>query len=134
MVSLYRFRFVCSMYCIGLDSFDLWGAGIGVLRSLLPVSLFEHLFDGPSSPPTDAEDHALCAVRSLTSTLAVSLPHVCHRLEMGALSVASHMQEDVDIPEAPRRLSAPFPLLETVTSTSKLAVVSPTTWLSAGTF
>ena len=83
--------------------------GVGVLLSLLPASLFEHLSMGQArNPPTLAT--TLCVSRDLMPTLAVQPPHVCHRQRDWAVSIGSHMQHDVDISKAPPHLGAPLPL------------------------
>ena len=56
---------------------------VGVLRSLLPATMFRALVDEPGFPPTDKIDHTECAVRALMPTLASSPPHVCHRQGTG---------------------------------------------------
>ena len=79
--------------------------GIGVLRSHLPTSLFEHLSMGQArNPPTLGT--TLCLSRALLPTLAVQPPHVCHRQRDWAVSIGSHTQQNMDIFEAastPRR-------------------------------
>ena len=57
--------------------------GVGVLRSLLPASLFEHLSMGQACNSSTQRDHTLCVSRALMPTLAVHPPHVCHRQEPG---------------------------------------------------
>ena len=52
----------------------------------------------------------LCVSRALVPTLAVQPPHVCHRQRDWAVSIGSHMQQDVDISPAPPQLGAPLPL------------------------
>ena len=51
-----------------------------------------------------------------------------------AVSVGSHMQQDVEMSLAPPHPGAPFHALEAVTSIEKLAIVSPGTWLPSGAF
>ena len=72
------------------------------------------LIDGPGAQPTDTEDHTLCAACALVPTLAVWPLHVCHRQRDSAVSIGSHMQQDMDTSKAPPPLSAPWPLPETV--------------------
>ena len=70
---------------------------VGVSRSLLPTSLFGHLSMGQArNPPTLGT--TLCVSRALMPTLAVKPPHVCHRHKDWAVSMGSHMQQDMDIP------------------------------------
>ena len=68
----------------------------------------------PGSQPTDTEDYKHGAAHALVPTLVVSLPHVCLRQRDQTVSIGSHMQQNMDISQAPPRLSTPFPLLETV--------------------
>ena len=58
-------------------------SGVGVLRSLLPTSMFRAPIDEPGFPHLDMRDHTGCAVRALMPTLASSPPHVCHRQGTG---------------------------------------------------
>ena len=85
---------------------------VRILRSLLPTSSFRARVDGPSSQPTDMRNHTKCAVRALMPTLAVYPPHVCHRQRDWAVSIGSHMQQDMDISEAPPHRDAPIPMFE----------------------
>ena len=62
--------------------------------------------DGPSFPPTDAVDRTSCVSRALMPTSAAQPPHVCHRQGDGAVSIGSHMQQDMDISEVPTHLGA----------------------------
>ena len=76
--------------------------------------LVRALVDGPSFPPTDAEDHT--SVRSPCSrahfgraiTACVSSPR------HWAVSIGPHKQQDMDISKASSRLGAPFLLQNTV--------------------
>ena len=52
-----------------------------------------------------------CAARALVPTLAAQPPHVCHRQGDWAVSVGSHMQQDIDISNAPL-LGAPIALFD----------------------
>ena len=108
--------------------------GVGVLRSCLPASLCRAPIDGPSFPPSDAKDHTLCVVRALVPTLAVLPPHVCHRQRDWAVSIGSHMQQDMGVTSTPPHLDSPFPLFDAVRvrkrRSEKLATVSPETELS----
>ena len=61
---------------------------VGVLRSLLPTSLFEHLSMGQARHPSTQQDDTLCVIRALVPTFAVQPPHVCHRLETGLSPLA----------------------------------------------
>ena len=63
-------------------------SGVGVLRSLLPTSMFRAPIDEPGFPPIDIRDHTECAVRALMPTLASSPPHVCHRQGTGLSPMA----------------------------------------------
>ena len=58
---------------------------VGVLLSLLPTSLFEHLSMGQGRNPPTLET-TLCVSRALMPTLAVLPPHVCHRQRDWAVS------------------------------------------------
>ena len=54
-----------------------------------------------------------CVSRALRPTLAVQPPHVCHRQRDGAVSIGSHMQQDMGtFLVAPPHLGAPIPLFE----------------------
>ena len=68
--------------------------------------------DGPGVPSTGTVDHTLCVSRALMHTLAALPPHVCHRQRDWAVSIGSHMQQDIDIAKAPPHLGAPVPLFE----------------------
>ena len=88
----------------------------------------------PGSQPTDPERHTSCVSQALVPTLADSPPHVCHRQRDGAVSIDSHMQQDMGISSAPPHLGTPFPLFDTVhvrkPRTTKLAITSTETSLS----
>ena len=75
-------------------------SGIGVLRSLLPTTMFRAPIDEPGFPPTDIRDHTKCAVRALMPTLASSPPHVCmgftKRLHIWALRQKTTIQKKCD--------------------------------------
>ena len=88
--------------------------GVGVLLSLLPASLFEHVSMGQARNPTDTVEHTLCVSRARTPILAVQPPHVCHRQRDWAVSIGSHMQQDMGISSAPPHLGAAFPLFDAV--------------------
>ena len=81
--------------------------GVGVSHSLLPASLFEHLSMGQARSRPTQEDHILCAVRALMPQSALFPPHVCHRQRDGAVSMGSHMQQDMGISQAPPPPRAP---------------------------
>ena len=66
------------------------------------------------SQPTDTEDYKHGAAHALVPTLVVSLPHVCLRKRDRTVSIGSHMQQNMDISQAPPHRGTPFPLLETV--------------------
>ena len=107
----------------------------GVLRSHLPASLFRAPVDGPGSQPTDIRNHTKCVSRALVPTLAVYPPHVCHRQRDRAVSMGSHMQQDMGISSAPPHLSAPIPMVEhrslQKTTIKKMAILPPETQLSS---
>ena len=93
--------------------------------------LVRALVDGPGSQPTDIWNHTQCAARALTPRP----PHVCHRQKDWAVSVGSHMQQDMDFSWAPPHLGAPIPLFEyrhvRKPRPKKLAIVHPETQLSS---
>ena len=105
----------------------------GVLRSFSHV-LVGALVGGSGSQPTDTVDHTQSVVRAPTPTLAVRPPHVRHRHRDRAVSRGSHMQQDMDISQAPPHLGAPFLLFDAVhvrkPRSNKMAIVSPETQLS----
>ena len=55
--------------------------------------------------------HPVWSVLSMP-TVAVQPPHVCHRQRDWAVSIGSHMQQDMDMSKAPPHLGAPFALCE----------------------
>ena len=57
-------------------------------------------------------DQTQSMVRALTHTLAVRPPHVCRRQRDEAVSVGSHMQQDMGISNAPPHPGVPIPLFE----------------------
>ena len=78
------FLVVCCSVFVFASDFCLFVStqGIGVLRSLSPTSLSEHLSMGQArNPPTQGT--TLSVIRALVPTLAVHPPHVCHRRETG---------------------------------------------------
>ena len=92
---------------------DLSSQGVGVLRSLLPTSLFEHLSMGQVvHPPTQGT--TLNEVRALTPPLPVQPPHVCHRQETGQSPQARTCSRTWSFMLAPPHLGAPLPLVPTV--------------------
>ena len=82
------------------------------LTLILARFLVRALVDGPNFPPTDMKDHT--SVRSPCSrahfgrvtTACVSSPRDW------AVSTGSHMQQGMDISQAPPHLGAPIPLFE----------------------
>ena len=55
----------------------------------------------------------LCVYTVLSwPTMAALTPHVCHRQRNWAVSIGSHMQQDIDISKAPPHLGAPVALFE----------------------
>ena len=54
-----------------------------------------------------------CVLCAQVPALAVQPPHVCHRQRDSALSVGSHMPQDMGVSEAPPHLGGPFPLCDT---------------------
>ena len=130
------FFFLCLVLSCLVAGFCLFvrTQGVGVSHSLLPASLFEHMSMGQArNPPTLGT--TLCVSRALMPTLAVQPPHVCHRQRDWAVSIGSHMQQDMDISKAPPHLGAPLPLFFFCVHvweprSKKLAIVSPGTWWS----
>ena len=57
---------------------------------------------GQARNPSTQRDHTLCVIRALVPTVAVQ-PHVCHRRDW-AVSMGSHMQQDMGISLAPPHL------------------------------
>ena len=84
--------------------------GVGGLTFIFARVLVGALVGGPGSQPTDTVDHTHSVVRALTPTLGVQPPYVCHRQRDGAVSIGSHMQQDIDNSKAPptSRRSVPF--------------------------
>ena len=70
--------------------------GRGLTFTFARVLVRAHV-DGPSSQPSDAEDHTLRAARALVPPLALLPPQACHRQRAWAVSVGSHIQQDMDI-------------------------------------
>ena len=68
--------------------------GRGLTFTVARVLVRAHV-DGLSSQPSDAEDHTLRAARALVPPLALVPPQVCHRQRDWAVSVGSHMQQDM---------------------------------------
>ena len=83
--------------CVSLFTFT---SGRGLTFTSARVLVRAHV-DGPGFPPTDTLDNTLCAIRALVPTLAVQLPHVCHRQRDWAESIGSHMQHDMNISNTP---------------------------------
>ena len=77
-------------------------AKVGVVRSLLPASLFARI-DGPRSQPTDKEDRTLCALLALMPALAVFANG------LGSLQTLAHAQQKENS-YAPPRTGPPFTL------------------------
>ena len=92
--------------------------GLGLTFTSAHV-LIRALVDGPSSQPTDTMDHIKCVVRALVPILAVSLPHVCVSSPRDwTVATGSHLQQDMDIPQA-----TPEPSVLFITNwTSTLAI------------
>ena len=64
---------------------------------------------GPArNPPTHWTTLRVHPVLSMP-TLAVQPPHVCHHQRDWAVSIGSHMQQDMGISQAPPHPGAPFP-------------------------
>ena len=91
---------VCSQRCQGLTLTSARVLGLSTFRW---ASLPTHRYIRP---------HNACAVRALMPILALHPPHVCHRQRQWAVSIGSHMQQDIDISEAPPHPGAPIPLFE----------------------
>ena len=83
--------------------FTLSQRGRGLTFVFAHIFVRAHVY-GPGSQPTDALDHTSCVSRALMPTLAVQPPHVCHRQRDWAVSMSSHMQQDMDISKAPPAL------------------------------
>ena len=70
--------------------------------------------DGPGLQPTDVKDHTKCVVRALVPTLG-RVPAACVSSPRdGAVSMGSHMQQDMVISVATQRLGATLPLFDPV--------------------
>ena len=80
--------------------------------------LVRALVDGPGSQPTDTMDHIKCVVRAPVAMVAVSLPHVSSPRDW-AVAIGSHLQQDMNIPQATPQPSAPFK----TNLTSTLAII-----------
>ena len=94
---------------------------VGILRSFSPMSPL---------PPTDAKHYTLCVVRALTPPFGRAASACVSSPRDWIVSVGSHMQQDMDMSEAPPRPGAPLPRLRTFTSeisSSKLAIFCPET-------
>ena len=114
---------VCSQGC---QCFTLTSARVLALSTYRWASLPTHRHVRPTT------QHS--AVRALIPSLALLPPHVCHRQRDWAVSIGSHMQQDMDISKAPPRLGAPIPLFEyrsrLKTTIQKIGEISAETALS----
>ena len=98
--------------------------GVGVLPLRSPASLFEHLVDGPSYPPTDTKRTTLGGFSSATPLRSPcsQAPSICVTTTCvpspkdWAVLTGSHMQQQMDQFWAPPRLGAPFCLVELLTA------------------
>ena len=102
-----------------LCSSSLWSWACGLFKRMLvfhvdfcPRSCFEHVSMGQPLHPSVHQTTQHCAVRANMPLLAVLPPHVCHRQRDLAVSLGSHMQQDIDISKAPPYRGAPMPLFE----------------------
>ena len=88
-----------------------WSGPHEVLRHTFRAMYFMHRVDGPSSQPTDAQEHTLWSPCSRAhfghvATACVSSPGDW------AVSVGTHTQQDMGVSIAPPHLVAPAPLFE----------------------
>ena len=101
---------------------------VGVIRSLLPTPLFEHMSMGQARP-TDTLDHTVCAIRALMPTLVVQVPHVCHRQETGPSLWARTCSATRTFPRRLHTKAHRFLCLIPFTSekprSNRLAIISP---------
>ena len=121
--------FVRAFLALEPVSFNTRGRGLTFTAARVPVQA--HV-DGPGSQHTGAEDHTSCVSRALVPTFAVLPPHVCRRQKIRAVSVGSHMQQDMG--QAPPHLGASFPLFDTAhvkkPRAKKMAITSGETCMS----
>ena len=109
-------HFVLSCPC-PLCSSSHWSWACGLFTKMsgfdfCPCPCFEHVSMGQLPHPSVHQTTQRCAVRALMPLLALLPPHVCHRQRDWAVSMDSHMQQDIDISKAPPHLGAPIPLFE----------------------
>ena len=106
--------------------------GSGSYVHLCPRPCFDHASMGQTRNPTQRTTQ----VRTPCSGAHIGLqpPHVCHRQRDWAVSVGSHMQQNMGISQAPPHLRAPLLLFDAVyvrkQRSKKMAMLSPETWLS----
>ena len=92
--------------------------GVGVSRSTLPASLFEHpSMSQAFNPPTQTTQR--CEVRALMPNVALSPPHVCHRRRTGLSSWARTCSKRWSFLLAPPHQGAPV-LIRTVCASTEM--------------